>query len=95
MVREATEQGQDTGWAFFKTRGNREWVSPEAAALWAQSQGLADPHVKKVLSPAQMEKALGIKRIPAELVFQRELRALKPVGSKGQMIAAETTVSAV
>lgn len=58
------------GWKLVNKRATRVWASQEKVVAWAKQLGLEDDEVfdKKVKSPAQLEKVVGKKNLPADLV---------------------------
>lgn len=53
-------------------RPTRKWVSPAQVERWAEGKGLEpdELYVQKLKSPAQLEKVVGKKNLPAELVVK-------------------------
>jgi hypothetical protein len=67
--------GQLPGWKLVMKRASRDWVNDDMAEAFLKSTPLPDEtvHVKKLISPAQAEKALkavGVKEIPDELIVK-------------------------
>ena len=67
--------GQLPGWKLVMKRASRDWINDDMAEAFLKSTPLPDEtvHVKKLISPAQAEKALkavGIKEIPDELIVK-------------------------
>jgi len=67
--------GQIPGWKLVMKRASRDWVDETAAEDYLRTLPLAPDarYVKKLISPAQAEKALkplGIKEIPEELIVK-------------------------
>lgn len=67
---ELLEQGvTHPDWKLVRKRANRSWTDEEKTLKYFAKIGLpaAERHVKKILSPAQAEKALKAAHLPAEL----------------------------
>lgn len=62
-----------TGFKLVEKRATRRWVDEKEAALWVwREHGLAEAaHDMKLKSPAQIEKMIGKKNLPAELVEKK------------------------
>jgi hypothetical protein len=58
------------GWKLVNKRATRVWADQKKTIEWAAGLGLADDELfdKKVKSPAQLEKIVGKKNLPQELV---------------------------
>jgi len=58
------------GFKLVNKRASRVWNNQQALTEWAASRGLADNELfdRKVKSPAQLEKIVGKKNLPTELV---------------------------
>lgn len=58
------------GFKLVNKRASRVWNNQQALTEWAASRGLADDELfdRKVKSPAQLEKIVGKKNLPTELV---------------------------
>jgi hypothetical protein len=70
-VLSALESGQSVpGWKLVNKRATRVWANKEKAEAWASEFGLADEEVydRKLRSPAQIEKIVGKKNLPEDLV---------------------------
>jgi hypothetical protein len=61
--------GSVPGWKMVEKRAERVWNDQTAVARWASTQGLStdDLYSKELKSPAQMEKLVGKKNLPADL----------------------------
>jgi len=82
------EQGQPIpGWKLVNGRATRNWTDEEKAVKYFAKIGLpaADRHVKKLISPAQAEKALKAAGLPDELP-----KALVESRSSGTTLAPAT-----
>jgi len=60
------------GWKLVAKRATRRFPSEAAVKEWADEEGLSDDelYVKKLKSPAQIEKVVGKKNLPDELVVK-------------------------
>lgn len=59
------------GFKLVEKRPTRRWVTEEALLEWASSEGLDDDEIydKKIKSPAQIEKVVGKKNVPGDLIM--------------------------
>ena len=51
------------GWKLVAKRGTRQWVDEKETIHWLDGQGIEEPYTRKVISPAQAEKALKSRKI--------------------------------
>jgi hypothetical protein len=61
------------GFKLVAKRANRKWTSEKDVAAWADQAGVSDEELfdKKLRSPAQIEKVVGKKLMPVELITQQ------------------------
>jgi hypothetical protein len=61
------------GWKLVEKRATRKWVDEDAVRSWAKAKKLKASAITttELLSPAAMEKALGKKFIPADLIVKQ------------------------
>ncbi len=88
MAHSLLEQGQPVpGWKLVNGRATRSWVNEDKTLRYLAKVGLpaADRYVKKLISPAQAEKALKAAGLPAELP-----KALVDAKSSGTTLAPES-----
>jgi hypothetical protein len=59
------------GFKLVEKRPTRRWTTEEALLDWASSEGLDDDEIyeKKIKSPAQIEKVVGKKNLPSDLIM--------------------------
>lgn len=59
------------GYKLVEKRPTRKWKTQDAVLEWAASEELEDDEIfeKKIKSPAQMEKVVGKKNVPADLIM--------------------------
>jgi hypothetical protein len=59
------------GFKLVEKRPTRRWATEEALLEWASSEGLDDDEIydKKIKSPAQIEKVVGKKNVPGDLIM--------------------------
>lgn len=59
------------GFKLVEKRPTRRWTTQEAVLEWAALEGLEDDEIfeKKIKSPAQIEKVVGKKNVPADLIM--------------------------
>lgn len=59
------------GYKLVEKRPTRRWKTQDAVLEWAASEELEDDEIfeKKIKSPAQMEKVVGKKNVPADLII--------------------------
>ena len=51
------------GFKLVNKRGTRQWVDEKEAIHWLDGQGVEEPYTRKIISPAQAEKALKSRKI--------------------------------
>jgi hypothetical protein len=51
------------GFKLVAKRGTRQWVDEKEAIHWLDGKGIEEPYTRKVISPAQAEKALKSRKI--------------------------------
>jgi len=59
------------GYKLVEKRATRRWVTDEDMVAWATAEGLDDDEIyeKKIKSPAQIEKVVGKKNVPGNLIM--------------------------
>jgi Protein of unknown function (DUF2800) len=88
LAHDQMEKGMTVkGWKLVNKRATRNWADEEKAVRYMAKVGLpaADRHVKKLISPAQAEKALKAAGLPDELP-----KALVESRSSGTTLAPES-----